>query len=563
MNGFTKKTFGYISTTLVLGIFVISAALIAGFVLRQPNSSQAQSSTKFILPPAVYNRDIQAVVTDPIGSSIRDGIIPGSLCFDVNPPTFGGKFRTVLVMDLKDEPNAIIGASTPRALINPATSKCGNSTQSGGRYNDVFNLSFNLPDKDQWAEACPELRILVQTQGNWKQKPQEEIARISRDFVCPGGVPSVSPSVSPATSPSVSPSISPSVSPSVSPVPAVSLAPQQVSADLSGVISVYSCTQPKNVTIDVCDNANQTGCQTLKLQGAEANESVWLKTDEGDDRTHIYGYKVTKNSQGLPLSPNARMSVSSAVASIQTTKGTDSSFIAAKDDKNIVTIPATHDKTIDAQYSTCGCPFKAKAYIKDAATDQIMQTSSPAMGTANDMHIIKHGNIIDQNFTNGSLTVAADLFDFAKIFSPQSTFPFSDYGIDGLAMVRLYAPGYNVVKQECTSNGQVPGCPGYSYSMSKNTSSKDIEKLRVACGVDIEYGWVVERDPTVQLSLAQLFTAEQADVDNNGVVNILDLSTCEDAWGQTGNACDLDSNGLTNSTDVAGVIAFIGEQVNR
>ena len=38
---------------------------------------------------------------------------------------------------------------------------------------------------------------------------------------------------------------------------------------------------------------------------------------------------------------------------------------------------------------------------------------------------------------------------------------------------------------------------------------KDIEKLRITCGVDIEYGWVVERDPTVQLSLAQLFTAEQ------------------------------------------------------
>ena len=59
------------------------------------------------------------------------------------------------------------------------------------------------------------------------------------------------------------------------------------------------------------------------------------------------------------LTPNARMSVNSAVASIQTTKGTDSSFIAAKDDKNIVTIPATHDKTIDAQLFQHGMPIQS------------------------------------------------------------------------------------------------------------------------------------------------------------------------------------------------------------
>jgi hypothetical protein len=184
------------------------------------------------------------------------------------------------------------------------------------------------------------------------------------------------------------------------------------------------------------------------------------------------------------------------------------------------------------------------------------------MGTANDMHIIKFGNKISQNFTNGKYTLNADLMDFAKRFNPDPSFPFSDYGIDGLAMVRLYAPAYNVVKQECTSKGEVPACPGYTHTLNKETSSKDFQNLRITCGVDIEYGWVIDRDPTQTLSAAQLFTAEQADVDNNGVVNIFDLSACEDNWGAANNVCDLDSNGLTNSTDVAGVIAFIGELVN-
>ena len=109
MNQSKNLTFGFIPTPIVLGVFVISAALIAGFILRQPNSSEAQSTNRFILPPAVFNRDIQATVSDPSSSSTWDGIVKGSLCFDVNPPSFGGKYRGVLVMNLKDEPDAVIG----------------------------------------------------------------------------------------------------------------------------------------------------------------------------------------------------------------------------------------------------------------------------------------------------------------------------------------------------------------------------------------------------------------------------------------------------------------------
>ena len=550
MKDTRHRSYGFIPTPVVLGIFVTSAALIAGFVLQQPYSSQAQSTNAFILPPAVANRDIQSTVSDPTGSSTWDGIIKGSLCFDVNPPSFGGKYRAVLVMDLKDEPDAVIGASVTRLLSSPSTVKCG----SRSRRDSVFNIAFNLPDKDLWKEACPEIKILIETEGNWKQRPQEEIARLSREFLCPRGVPSNTPTPSPTTPPST---ITP---PQVPLTPAAQASPSPVPAAVSGTISVYSCQKPKLLTVDICDNENKTGCQTVRLQSSEANDSVWLKKNEGEDRTYIYGYKVTKNSQGNPLVANSKMSVSDAFASIPTIKGTDSSFISAKDPTTVITIPATHDKTIDAQYLTCGCPFHARTYIKDAKTGNILDVSSASVGTANDMQIIKSGDKLTQTFNKGVIDVRTDFFDFAKRFISNPLIPFSDYGVDGLATVRLYAP-YTVVKQECTSKGEIAACPGHTQNFTKETSSKDFQNLRVTCGVDVEYGWVVENVGAQGFAEQSPFTIEQADVDGNGVVNILDLTTCEESYGETDGQCDLDLNGLINSTDFAGVVQYVGESV--
>ncbi len=546
MNKSKNLSLGFIPTPIVLGVFVISAALIAGFILRQPNSSQAQSSNKFILPPSVFNRDIQATVSDPTSSGTWDGIVKGSLCFDVNPPSFGGKYRGVLVMDLKDEPNAVIGASVSRLLTNPSTVKCGSRTLR----KDVFNIAFNLPDKDRWAEACPEIKILIETEGTWKQRPQEEIARLSREFVCPGGVPSAAatPTAPAATATPPAPTLAPTSQP----------LPQ---TGISGTISIYSCEKPKTVTLDVFDTENKTGLQTLKLQSREADNSIWLKPDQGDDRTHVYGYKVSKDSQGVPFAPNSKIAVSEAFAAMQTILGRDTSFTSLKDSNNILTLPATHDKTIDAQYLTCGCPFHARSYVKDAATGDILRTTQASLGTANDMQIIKLGDTLQQTFNNGVIDVRADFFDFAERFIPEPFIPFSDYGIDGISMVRLYAPGYNVVKQECESKGQVAACPGYTLKSSKDTSSKDFQGLRVTCGVDVEYGWVIEKTSGAALTTQSLFDIEDADIDGNGVVNILDLNFCEASMGEFDAGCDLDSNGFTNSTDFTGVIQYLGESV--
>ena len=77
----------------------------------------------------------------------------------------------------------------------------------------------------------------------------------------------------------------------------------------------------------------------------------------------------------------------------------------------------------------------------------------------------------------------------------------------------------------------------------------------------MEYGWVVEKASGAAFTTQSLFDIEDADVDGNGVINILDLNFCEASLGESDTECDLDSNGFTNSTDFTGVIQYLGESV--
>jgi len=549
---------GFIPLPLVIGVFVISAAVIATYVLQSPIFTQAQTP-HFVLPPAQYNRDIQYALSDPRSSSRWSGILNGELCFNTDIPSFGGKYRVALEMRVKDTAatnsavhNRIIGASVSRLITLPSTLSCGSRTQR----NDSFAAPFNVPDKDVWTQPCPEIRILVLTEGPWKLRPMEEIGRLSREYVCPNGVPSDTPTPQPdvTSAPTVTTA-------AATPTPAVLMtpsAPRPTIGPLSGTITVYSCQKPKDVTLDVCDNPSKSACQTIRLKTDESQNGIWLRKNQGDDRTYLYGYNVSQNSQGGAIAAGSTMAVGDVLATAATIKRQDSTFISSLDDKNLVTVPGTHDKTVDAQFLTCGCSYRARSYIKDAGTGDILRVTSDTIGTANDMEVQKFGDKPARTFNNGIIDLREDFFDFAERFKTNPAVPFSEYGVDGISKVRLYAPGYEVVKQECQSFGDALSCPGYSQKSSKYTSSRDFTQLRVTCGTNVEYGWMVRRTSAASGLTGPLFTAEQADVNEDGVVNILDLSICRDALGETAGSCDLDDNGLINSTDFSGVIQYLG-----
>ncbi len=492
VSNILNKQDGATSALIGISILILTLAGLVGLQLRgEPITSNTeaqvqQGETRFILPPTAFNNDIEASLQDPRSSGTWDAIVGGSLCFNLNPPTYGGKVRIALEMDVKDAPESevvrskTIGASVSKFLTNPNTTRCF----STNRRDVVFNAPFNLPDKDLWPEACPEIRILATTEGPWNPKPQEEIGRISGEYLCPGGIPSPSPEPSPSVSQSPSPS--PSPEPTEEPVP---------ESALEGHVTVYACDVPQDVRLKVCDDPSDDNCQTLSLGDEPSDNGLWLQDDDRD-RTYVYKYKVTQNSEGEPVEPAQTFVVPEAEADIFTIRREQETFTSEPDESNNrISTPGSRDLTVNVEHMTCGCPFFARAYIKDASTGEILRTTRADLGAANDIQIQKLGDKLVQTFNNGVLDVRADFFDFAERFIADPRTPFSDHGIDGEAMVRLYAPGMTVVKQECESFGSIDACPGGTSYTLEDTSSNDFKGLRVGCGVELEYGWHVSEVP--------------------------------------------------------------------
>ena len=565
----TNRKLGAISLTAILAISVIAVGVIVGRNLVQKSlnpDSQAQVETI----KKIANRDIDVELRAPTKTDIWDYILGGNLCFTSSPPSANGKFRVELSMRLKSESNAteiveeVIGASVSKIITNPSTLRCGSATL---RRAD-FNAPFNIPDRDRWTEACPEINIKVTSSGPWRPFPQEGIATLDKNFLCPDGVPNATPEPQQSTpTPRIVPitftPISATPTPTTSPLPKI-----------TGRIAVFSCVEPTSVQITLCDKQNATKCTDVPFTSGPSTNGVWLDDSSGD-RSYLYSYSISQDANGAALVRGREYVIHSANARI-----IGKPFVSEGARNTTVVAPGSFDLTIHSQEQTCSCQFHAvsNVYVRDQSGNLVRTTlmdNSALYGSANDMQIIKQQNVSGNAsflgkpmspFNNGQLDVSNDFYD--QEHNPDIDFGYGPYGKDCLAYVRLFAPDFDVVGQVCTSFGPQHACPNESFKWEKNfnskaDSNKDFHGLRVTCGTDISYGWIVEQRP----GLSDFMTTEgirvpfgEMDFNNDGTVNTADLIVCLDEYGKEGVSltCDLDNNNKVNSLDFSIMVSSQG-----
>lgn len=501
---------GFTSLTTVLAIAIISIGITVGLLIPQLQNPQTTRSSAEENPLVSYipNGDIGIQINGPTKPGSWDYAINGTLCFNMNPPSANGKYRVELRMPTKSNPaGEVIGASIRKIITNPATIKC--TPEGRVRRDAAYTAVFNVPDKNQWTEACPEIQVHVTTEGNWDSIPQSRVGTLNRALLCPDGVPSGATSA-PTTAPSQPAPTNPT-QPTSAPPP--TSAPRPTSepngSQIDGRITVYSCVQPEAVIVTFCDQ-NDSNCFEVPYNHEILSEqSVWHEDASPTDRTHTYLYIVTRNNNNELLKPGNSYTVRSVSARIVTNQGTKT-YSSPSRDKAKVQAPATHDFTIDTQDETCQCTFRAKAFVKDVDTGNItsaldaLTSGSLTNGIINDLQLASRGGKPTFGFTNGEADTGEVNF-WETRNNKEISFPYGPYGRDGLAHIRLVAPEYTVVGQECTSSGEVNGCPanfkeGKYSEFANGESGKDFRDIRVACGVNIAYGWVVKAKPASEQS---------------------------------------------------------------
>lgn len=524
----------------------------------------------------VRNADIGFTISNITPSRQWDYILYSDFCFSANPPS-NASASVQVTMDLKDTSNPslekeeVIGAAVNQLITNPATTRCGSSRLR----RLTANAPFNIPPRDRWTESCPRIKVKVITKGPWRPFPQEDVAYIERSFLCPDGVVE-DPDPTATTSPSrptgsAGPTRIP-FRPRPTSVPTSSPTPEPNA--IEGRITVFSCAQPENVTLSYCDDPSGSSCSDINLSPTKQDQAIWLD-DETNERTFIYRYRITKDKAGNELDTSKKYTIYNANARIKRFKdATIESFPSLKEDKKEVSVPGTRDLSVYAAAQTCACVFHARAHVRDADTGEITTALDEALvpgkdltfGSANDMQIISRGDKPVSPFTNGILDVLESLHD---INYSNTVGPWTPYGIDGMAHVRLYAPGYSVVKQRCqtTAQSQVHACPGGSLERESTfTDDHNFVGFRVACGVDVSYDWYIRKNAgTADVAVMRVTKPEDVDINNDGFINTADLVACIDEWGTESGSytCDINKDKAVDALDLSLVTSLQGVDVNE
>lgn len=561
-------------------MYVVKTALIfvlfALFTLiNSPSMAHGQSLSDIVY---VKNLNINFVASSLAPSRQWDYILNTDFCFSTTPPSTGASAAVQLVMELKDKVNPsieaeeVIGASVNQLITNPATTRCGSSTLR----RLTANAPFNIPPQDRWTESCPVIKVKVITKGPWRPFPQEDVAYLDRSFLCPDGIITdptpTSSRVSPSSSPTRIP-FSPRPTSVPTSVPAATQTPTPTPDAIEGHITVFSCTQPESVTLSYCEDTAGTNCSDLSLAPQEQDQAVWLD-DTTDERTFIYKYRITKDKSGNALDINKKYTVFNANARIKRFKDANiEAFASLKEDKKEVEVRGTRDLSIYAAAQTCACVFHARAHVRDADTgeittaldEQLIPGKDLTFGTANDMQIITRGDKPVNPFTNGVLDVLESLHDISY---SSRVGPWTPYGIDGTAHVRLYAPGYSVVKHRCqtTAASQVHACPGGKLEEETElVDNSNFLGFRVACGVDVSYDWYIRKNPSGSAAAANVTRPEDVDINNDGFINTADLVACIDEWGEKAKnlTCDINRDSSVDALDLSLVTSLQGVDVNE
>ncbi|KXK11206.1 MAG: hypothetical protein UZ22_OP11002000410 [Microgenomates bacterium OLB23] len=249
------------------------------------------------------------------------------------------------------------------------------------------------------------------------------------------------------------------------------------------------------------------------------------------------------------------------------------SFASLKEDKKEVRVPGSRDLSIYAAAQTCACVFHARAHVRDADTgeittaldEQLVPGKDLTFGSANDMQIATRGDKPVSPFTNGVLDVLESLHD---INYSNEVGPWTPYGTDGTAHVRLYAPGYTIVKQRCqtTAASQVHACPdGKLEEELTPRDDRNFFGFRVACGVDVSYDWYIRKNPIANAEGFNVTKPEDVDINNDGFINTADLVTCIDEWGKKSGAlvCDINKDKSVDALDLSLVTSLQGIDINE
>lgn len=324
---------------------------------------------------------------------------------------------------------------------------------------------------------------------------------------------------------------------------------REVGGKVTGTLSVYSCKKPEFVGIEVCsdENCNETVSLPYNQSAptAEVENGLWLQ-DNNTDNTWIYRYSFSK-FKGNQLDSNSIYLFKGAHAKIDSPAQPNQAFYYSNREVNQA-LPVRpgdrQDFTVDAA-KTCGCPFNATAYVRSGATGEIITDFDKEVtvyGSANNKQIVDRGDkpVQSSPFKGGQLKVNVPNF---------VTNVAGSYGEDSLANIKLYAPGYVVTKQKCVSTGSVDACPTYTKSYEKSGdqlgSPMTFENVRVACGVNVEYGWYVLSPTPTPTPAPQVGNVEVR------VFSWVDGDT------ETPSTCSY--NQLSSSIGRGGVYKFLGE----
>ena len=291
-----------------------------------------------------------------------------------------------------------------------------------------------------------------------------------------------------ATPAPVRPTSSP---PSVPLTPSAQTAPSDA---ISGYITVFGCKKPEYIKLNYCKDVDCKTNGSLRYnipdERTPVPHGIWLE-DTNADSTWIYRYSMTHMGD-KPLDPTQSYRLIDATAVFNNnTMRLDSK---AEDLALLTVKPGTRrDFQINAE-KACSCQIKSVAYIKDTQGNIItsLDNQPGTYGLSNNFQYSQNKSRPASEFRNGRVTVGPG--SYPELYDPKV------YGPDTMAHSRLFAPGWKVLKQECVSRGLVNACPelaaDYSRTADKLPHPELFEHLRVTCGVDLEYGWVLEKLPT-------------------------------------------------------------------
>ncbi len=259
------------------------------------------------------------------------------------------------------------------------------------------------------------------------------------------------------------------------------LAQEKIS--VKGTISIYGCEKPQKVELVLCNDAACSQPLQIDSLGTVSTQTI-KHMDANTDNTWIYQYAASELNFNSSASPYIQ-SVTAYFA--------NGTHITNKPERNgamIIAGEMSRDFFIDAS-EKCACDIQATAYIKDEKGAFITEfDGKEGFGLSNGFSFAKNGDVPSVKFKDGKVTVGPGTY--------RSLYSDNIYGKNAFASVKLYAPGWTVLRQECQSNGLTNGCPvlasDFTMDADKLAYPKVLEKLSIGCGVDVQYGWVLKKE---------------------------------------------------------------------